>query len=80
MITVGNDMTLEADGFSVTSGNAIAWALSTAGPITSMAELQAAIDAGLVFPGDDDSTLTLTLADFDANGSYYATPFTAGLL
>lgn len=77
VITVGSDMTLEADGFSVTSGNAIAWAISTAGPITTMAELQAAIDAGLVFPGDDDSTLTLTLADFDANGSYYATPFTA---
>ena len=56
-------MTVEADGFSVTSGNAIAWAISTAGPITSMAELQAAIDAGLVFSGDDDSTLTLTLAD-----------------
>ncbi len=77
VVTVGSDVTLEADGFSVTSGNAIAWALSPDGPITSMAELQAAIDAGLVFPGDDDSTLTLSLADFDANGSYYATPFTA---
>ena len=76
VVALGNDVTLEADGFSVTSGNAVAWALSPDGPITSMAELQAAIDAGLVFPGDD-STLTLTLADFDANGSYYATPFTA---
>ena len=77
VVALGNDVTLEADGFSVTSGNAVAWALSLNGPITSLAELQAAIDAGLVFPGDDDSTLMLTLADFDANGSYYATPFTA---
>ena len=77
VVALGNDVTLEADGFSVTSGNAIAWALSPDGPITSMAELQEAIDAGLVFPGDDDSTLTLSLSDFDANGSYYATPFTA---
>ena len=47
VVSVGSD-DAEADGFSVTSGNAIAWALSPDGPITSMAELKQ-LDAGLVF-------------------------------
>ena len=76
----GDVASFVAEDFVLTSGNAVAWALSTEadGPISDMAGLQAAISAGLVIPGDNDTVLNLACADLNlSNGNYYATPFTA---
>jgi hypothetical protein len=43
-----------------------------------MTGLQAAISAGLVVPGDNDTLINISCSDINlANGAYYATPFTA---
>lgn len=76
----GTNVILTAEDFELLSGNAVAWAISTEadGPITDMTGLQNAITAGWVFPGDNDTLISLSCADLNvADGAYYATPFTA---
>ena len=79
----GGTVEATASDWAVTAGNVIAWAVSTEadGPITSTAELQDAIDAGWIFLGDTDSTISIGCGDLPGNapdsGSFYLTPFTA---
>jgi len=76
----GGTTTLTAEDFVLLNGNSVAWAFSTEanGPITDMTGLQAAISAGLVVPGDNDTLINISCSDINlANGAYYATPFTA---
>lgn len=76
----GSSVTLTANDFDLLNGNAVAWAFSTEadGPITNMAGLQAAISAGLVIPGDNDTIVSISCNELNLmDGNYYATPFTA---
>jgi len=76
----GDAVTLTAEDFLLLNGNSVSWAFSTEldGPITAVTGLQAAISAGLVIPGDNDTVVNISCSDINlANGSYYATPFTA---
>ncbi len=76
----GDQVTLTASDFNLLSGNSVAWAVTSEadGPVITIAELQAAIAANMVFPGDNDTIINLACSDLNlANGNYYATPFTA---
>lgn len=76
----GDEVTLTANDFELLSGNSVAWAITPEadGPVTNAAELQAAIAAGMVYPGDNDTVIMLGCTDLNlSNGNYYATPFTA---
>lgn len=82
----GNELTpttpidFVASGFSMCSGESIAWAVSTQadGAITNMTELQTAINNGWVFPSSSTDSLNLNCgnATFPL-GDYFMTPFTA---
>lgn len=82
----GNELTpttpidFTASGFSMCSGESIAWAVSTKanGAITNRTELQTAIGNGWVFPssGTDSLNLNCSNATFPP-GDYFMTPFTA---
>jgi hypothetical protein len=82
LVSLGSPVVFTHNNFVLTQGNDVAWAISTsaAGPITTQAQLQAAVNAGWVLPATDASGLNLTCADFPGgitNGDYYLTPFTA---
>ncbi|MCD8528469.1 MAG: T9SS type A sorting domain-containing protein [Chitinophagales bacterium] len=59
----------------------ISWALSTqeGGPISTIEELENALENGWVFYNQGDSSITLSCADLpeSANGNYYLTPYTS---
>ena len=82
-VNISEEVTFEASGFSLCAGQAIAWAVSTQadGAITDMVGLQAAIDAGWVFPSDSLNSFTANCsnATFPA-GDYFMTPFSADIV
>jgi hypothetical protein len=85
LVSLGSPVVFTHNNFVLTQGNDVAWAISTAsaGPITSQAQLQTAINNGWVLPATDASSLNLTCADFPGgitNGNYFLTPFTAEAL
>lgn len=81
-INLGSPVEFTHDGFVLTQGNDVAWAISTAatGPITTQAQLDAAIAAGWVLPANLPDGISLSCGDLPAGvspGDYFLTPFTA---
>lgn len=76
-------ITFEASDFSLCLGQEIAWAasLEADGAITDMAGLQAAIDAGWVYPSTSLNTFDASCSNVTfPPGDYYMTPFSADAL
>lgn len=81
-LSLGNNIEFTHDGFDLTLGNDVAWAISTSaqGPITTQAQLDAAIAAGWVLPASSSTGIDMSCGDLPAGlqpGDYFLTPFTA---
>lgn len=79
-LSTSDQITFEANGFSLCAGQEIGWAVSTQadGEITDMAGLQTAIDAGWVYPSTGLNTFDASCGNITfPPGDYYMTPFSS---
>lgn len=83
-VSLGNPVLIESNDFVLKPGNEVAWAVTSEndGPVMDAVDLQDAIAANMVFPGNANNYTVdcASLPSGIANGNYYFTPIAAEAL